>query len=43
MPTRCTARILSPSVTRASSTVMPGYSEVITTAMPNSPARAASR
>ena len=34
--------IRSPSTTRASSTVTPGYSEVSTTARPNSPARVAS-
>ena len=41
-PPSCTRRSRSPRTNRASSTVMPGYSDVRTTARPKSPARVAS-
>jgi hypothetical protein len=41
-PTCCTTRMRSRSTNRASSTVAPGYSDVITTASPNIPIRVAS-
>ena len=40
-PASCGSRIRSPSTSRASTTVIPGYSEVSTTAIPNSPSRVA--
>jgi membrane protein YdbS with pleckstrin-like domain len=40
-PARCTQRMRSPSSTLARSTVIPGYSDVITTASPNRPTRVA--
>ena len=40
-PRRWTQRSRSPSTTRASSTVTPGYSEASTTARPNAPVRVA--
>jgi len=40
-PSRCSRCSLSPSTTRASSTVTPGYSEASTTARPNMPVRVA--